>query len=325
MSFKVVCYFDTRNIGSDLKRKFLYILQKNDHIYLKQSIKYGYNISICGIKDSEKAVKIRTELSEYIDNKKYSYNLDDFNEKYSKLNDPNYFEATSSNKVVIEKERLEDYFENIEQLELFNIMQRDLDLLLCQDYFIKNSIYKTTRLVDVMMKALNDKNSSNSHVSHFWYFFQSLSKNQKIEVYDRFKKNKTKYTTDDTKISQYLSEEINILIQQYIDEVKILIKNEKINFYSPYSFKKLKESNNFASELHKTTIFNASFQKEILIDEARIVNRWILNIFYEKLVLLKTSLLEKFFMNYLIGSLDQNIHLDASIEYYLETGEEKIW
>lgn len=325
MSFQVNCYFDTRIIEDNLKKQLTEIILDNKSAYLKQGIERGYNVSIYGVRELEAAYDIKKKLFSYITDSKYSYDLDIFNNKYSELKDPNYKKAFSTNKIIIMKEKNPVRFQNKEQKELYENIHRDFDLLLSPHYFIKNDIYELTSVVDTMIQVFDNKNGWNSHISHFWYFFQSLNRNQKNYLYKLFKERKEKYSVNKPSLEETLTLEVQMITKKYLEKVNLLLEDRKINFYSPKSLEHLRKQDNFSSNLHKQTLFNEDYQKEILFDVTRITNRWLLNVFYEKLVLLKIPLIEKFFLNYLIGCQDPNAHLDDSIEYYLKEGEEKIW
>ena len=83
-------------------------------------------------------------------------------------------------------------------------------------------------------------------------------------------------------------------------EIQSLLVRKKIDYFSPSSRNEEIKKDNFASWIHKETILNDKYQSSINTAEV-ITARWIVNIIYEKMILLDFSVLEKYFMNYVLS------------------------
>ena len=74
--------------------------------------------------------------------------------------------------------------------------------------------------------------------------------------------------------------------------------------------------------MHEYTIRSAA-ESEFYKSKHYIFNRWYLNALYVAFMLMNISVIDKYFINYVIAM--EKYPVDEICKIYLETGEEKIW
>ena len=210
-----------------------------------------------------------------------------------------------------------DFFENIEQFILYCSIHNMLDKVWCKHYFAK-----TVKLEDVigfckkMAENITVKSDEgyNSHFSHFWGFFHTLTSYQKTSILSIFQK---RYLN--IKSTEY---HFAIDISNPLHTIEEMIKTDKLNFFSPQSLDKTIKNGIFASKMHEYTIRSAA-ESEFYKSKHYIFNRWYLNALYVAFMLMNISVIDKYFINYVIAM--EKYPVDEICKIYLETGEEKIW
>lgn len=313
--YKVVCYFYIPNIRRELKISIVNLLKSNAQLFIKKGTNQGYNLSIHGFKNLEDAYNALNELTPLVSEEDYIYSDDDY--KILRLTNKENFKPEDylCNKVIVELDDLYTIFENKEQYELYKDVERYLDKMLIDKYFQDNDIFQMINLILNTSKEF-EGDGYVSHLSHFWFFFQTLEQEQKKGVYKLFKEKAKLYkkTNDSSFDLSFLKKRVTYLIHE-----------EKLNYYSPTTKDIVKENKMYASEVHKKTLYDEKYQKAIYRDVSIITNRWFLNVFYEKLILMNITIIEKFFLNYVISLNRPNTHINESIEFNLKTGVEKLW
>nr|WP_315101717.1 hypothetical protein [uncultured Catonella sp.] len=211
----------------------------------------------------------------------------------------------------------DDFFENIEQFILYCSIHNMLDKVWCKHYFAN-----TAKLEDVigfckeMAENITVKSDEgyNSHFSHFWGFFHTLTHYQKTRILRIFQK---KY--QNIKITEY---PFAIDIKTPLNTIEKMITMDKLNFFSPQSINRIVENGEFASKIHERTIRNAA-ESEFYKSKHYILNRWYLNALYVALMLMNIPVIDKYFINYVMAM--EKYPVDEICEMYLKTGEEKLW
>ena len=88
-----------------------------------------------------------------------------------------------------------------------------------------------------------------------------------------------------------------------------LILEKKIDFYSPHTRQEYLVLDKFASPEHRKTVVDDDFQVYFQYSVPIISARWIINIIYEKMILMGFTVLEKFFMNYCLTKRHEKLKL----------------
>ena len=210
-----------------------------------------------------------------------------------------------------------DFFENIEQFILYCSIHNMLDKVWYKHYFAK-----TVKLEDVIgfckkmaeNITIQSDEGYNSHFSHFWGFFHTLTSYQKTSILSVFQK---RY--QNIKRTEY---HFAIDINTPLHTIEEMIKIDKLNFFSPQRLDKIIKNGEFASKMHEYTIRNAA-ESEFYKSKHYIFNRWYLNALYVAFMLMNISVIDKYFINYVIAM--EKYPVDEICKIYLETGEEKLW
>lgn len=210
-----------------------------------------------------------------------------------------------------------EFFENIEQFILYCTIHHTIDDKWFNHYFVNTVKLKNViNFCKGMAESLTIQRDEgyNSHFSHFWGFFHTLTSYQKKGILEIFKR---RY--ENIKITKEAS---GIDIEMFLKIIDQMISEEKINFYSPLTIDKLIIKRQFSSKLHEHTMkdaVNASFYKS----KHYIFNRWYLNALYITFMLMNIPVIDKYFINYVIAM--EKYPINEICELYLKTGEEKLW
>lgn len=209
------------------------------------------------------------------------------------------------------------FFQNLEQFILYCKIHHELDQFWFPYYFTDSLplelLVANAKIMAKDLTVLKDE-GYNSHLSHFWGFFHSLSTFQKEGVLQLFHERYTQL--------RELPGERMLHLPCYLENIDGLVKEGKMDFYSPQSLQLCLETKKFASKLHESAAQNAE-QSEFLHSKHYICNRWYLNALYVSMILMNISVADRFFLNYVIAM--EKYPVDEICKEFLQTGEEKIW
>lgn len=217
----------------------------------------------------------------------------------------------------IQEDRPLELFENYEQFGLYSRIHHDLDILWFPHFFSSNK-----PLEEVISFALYLANTLtvtkdegyNSHLSHFWGFFHFIDRRQQTGIAELFQNRYRNLKLKDT--------DKRIYVDEYLSDIEVMLEKGNINFYSPGSLDEILNGNQFASVLHEKTIRNAK-QMDFLYSKYNICSKWVLNALYVAMILMNIPVIDRFFMNYAVSM--EKYPMDEICQYYLRTGEEKLW
>lgn len=315
---KVCCMFEIKiyvneNYDNDNLINFLKkLILSEDRLSIKKGWENGYHISLLGdVYTSD--IKMITEVleNEIISNPSELYDEDIFKKKYRNValleRKSEKLETIIQNKVVVLNN--EHKFDNIEQFYLYLQTHKVFDRFYAHNYWEKNDVVKvsqdifefTNSLRELKIELSNGVLISNgfiSHLSHFLGFMSSLSPSDKRKVFNAFK-NKSKH--DLKTISKDYKSGLTKGLNGIYNIVSMYIEDNKLNFFSPGNKDSYLKNINEASIYHKATFRDSNILELISKDPVLCTNRWVLNVLYEKLVLLNIKPIEKFYMNYLIS------------------------
>ena len=215
------------------------------------------------------------------------------------------------------EENPEIFFQNLEQFVLYCRIHHELDQFWFPYYFTDSLpmefLISNAKILAKELTVTKDE-GYNSHFSHFWGFFHSLSSTQKEGVLKLFHERYTRI--------QEMPGERMLYLPQYLKTIGGLVAEDKMDFYSPQSLQRCLETKKFASKLHESAALNAQ-QSEFFRSRNYICNRWYLNALYVSMILMNVSVADRFFLNYVIAM--EKYPVDEICKFFMETGEEKVW
>ncbi|WP_223068537.1 hypothetical protein [Paenibacillus caui] len=284
----------------------------------------GYHIQFLGMMTQEQAAELYQEL-EQVQKLHPSpvYDADEFREKYGRVekasNKKDCLKQIYQNEIRINRRNDLFIFENDAQLELY------LDLHHIFDLFFKDRYFSQNRIMDIILfiypfvnflpeKVLNPaanliSNGYISHLSHYIGLLNSLSSTDQIKIKKRFKE---KYLRDvehfhlERGAKQPDSAFLNHLINMY-HRISNQVDDEKLNFFSPRQFDRdIEPQMHRYSDRHVQVFGSEENLKMVLKDKVLCTNKWVLNVLYEKLVLMNVKPIDKFYMNYFLSCLKFN-------------------
>ncbi|WP_066265356.1 hypothetical protein [Heyndrickxia acidicola] len=316
--YEIKCYINEGKYNTAVIENVKHLI-KNYNLFLKKSWENGYHISLYGFLDNEKFRSISEKLSKVI--KSFPspiYDDKEFKLKYypvaKLLRKTEALHPIYQNTVCTTK--IEDHyiFQNQKQLEVYSAIHNIFDEYYLDRYFKKNDIVSITKDLLTFIKTLPERilqdkplmvsNGYISHLSHFIGFLHSLKQEERERIRNEFNIRRDK---DLLKLKQNDTSKTNKTFIHNLTTIHRLISNliEQgfIDFYSPNTLEDVKEKLEFASERHKQVHLESSNKNLIIKDNVLCTNRWILNVLYEKLVLLEIKPLDKFYMNFLLSSV----------------------
>ncbi|MGE7752873.1 hypothetical protein [Lysinibacillus fusiformis] len=311
--FEVKCYIN-ENYDNPCFFDFIRgVISDNNKISVKKGWEHGYHITLFGEATKKDINMINHTLKKEI------------NARPSELYDEQDFVNIYRNIAKIEKrdgkldfilqndltlnERSVNEFDNQEQYETYIYIHKVFDKFYAYNYWEKNDITNIAKDIYDFTDSLREtkieldygevvSNGFISHYSHFVGFIYSLSDDQRKKVINLFKKK----SNEDIKRIKHDSN--NLLTEKLNNIYKLIsehIENDKIDFFSPGGqelyFKNIRQ----ASMYHQLTFKDEKIINFISKDPVLCANRWILNVFYEKLVMLNIKPIDKFYMNYLLS------------------------
>lgn len=202
------------------------------------------------------------------------------------------------------------FFQNDAQYQLYVFLEQFFDNYFFNNYFFNNyfkdnDLIRFINIVDELLsyipkeiiqnKVINDGYRCQS--SHYHAFVSKLDKTTKEKVDVRFSKLEQKVNC---LWSSPVNKNKNLrqLVNKVVQTIQKLILEKKIDFYSPHTRQEYLIADQFASPEHRETVVDDEFQAYFQYSVPIISARWIINIIYEKMILMDFTILEKFFMNY---------------------------
>lgn len=210
------------------------------------------------------------------------------------------------------EENIMSFFKTPTLFSLYLQIENYFDQRLFKNYFERGYLFDFIQAIDELLSYIPKKKGITvtndgylSQYSHFLAFFSSLDNSSKEEVKVKFPqltKEYKEWTKSNRKDNQYI--DLTFSCKEFVKsiylEIQSLLVRKKIDYFSPSSRNEEIKKDNFASWIHKETILNDKYQSSINTAEV-ITARWIVNIIYEKMILLDFSVLEKYFMNYVLS------------------------
>ena len=208
-------------------------------------------------------------------------------------------------KTKISVDLAKQYFQNDDQYQLYVFLEQFFDDYFFDNYFKDNNLIKFINVVDELLSYIPKEIIQNEIIndgyrcqsSHYHAFISKLDKTVKDKVNIRFSKLEEKIDC-----SEFCSFNKNENLKQFVNEVvqivQKLVLEKKIDFYSPHTRQEYLIIDRFASPEHPETVVDDEYQVYFQFSVPIITARWIINIIYEKMILMDFTVLEKFFMNY---------------------------
>ena len=208
-------------------------------------------------------------------------------------------------KTKISVDLAKQYFQNDDQYQLYVFLEQFFDDYFFDNYFKDNNLIKFINVVDELLSYIPKEIIQNEIIndgyrcqsSHYHAFISKLDKTVKDKVNIRFSK-----LVEKIDCSELCSFNKNENLKQFVNEVvqivQKLVLEKKIDFYSPHTRQEYLIIDRFASPEHRETVVDDEYQVYFQYSVPIITARWIINIIYEKMILMDFTVLEKFFMNY---------------------------
>lgn len=316
MIIRIKCFVNENDSNQKLIAAIKRIVSNDTHITLKKSWENGYHIEIFGLIEKHCSEQYYAELDSIVkQNPTKEYDPNEFREKYKKVavvtKKYDALENVYQNVIFMTRQDNVHPFENMEQLKVYLLINRIFDDNYMQKYFKINKIQTIARDAFEFAQSLPEKiiheeqyihsNGFVSHLSHYLGFINSLtddSKKRKVHsmFLEKAQVDTPHLVSNEATHNDIVSRlnEAHHLISRYVDQ-------GIITFYSPYSKKRFLTNMVHASDRH-AAVFNDEATRELVLkDSVLCTNRWVLNVLYEKIVLLGIKPIDKFYMNFLIS------------------------
>lgn len=264
--------------------------------YLKKSIKNGYNLSFNGIKNKNIANNIMILLSNLKDD--YSYDESKYHYFFKKIKDPNYTGKCIINKISVIKDPYISLFQNMEQYDFYRELSIKLDNIFFNNYFKYNKVSYIFNFLKNEYQSREEIMWYNSHLSHFWSFYSNLEEKQKYKFLNLIKDNEIETKVEGGKFDEKI-------LSYIIVKVRDLQTAGKIDFFSPKTYEELLK-NGLSTKEHSDTM---RYYRSFINDINYISNRWLLNLIYEKMLILNYTILDKYTINYNFALKDNQFKL----------------
>ncbi|WP_096156416.1 hypothetical protein [Bacillus sp. FJAT-45066] len=281
------------------------------NVSIKQSWENGYHICLFGeIGDiKEEITKDLQQLLARYPSKQYDEQQ--FRQKYSTISQ--YFQKEKSlneiyqNKVMVPEKPNIQLFQNEGQVHLYLKIHLAFDRIFLPKYWRKNDIEEISREIYPFFSKLPDKTLSEeyklysngfvSHLSHYVGFLHSIKEEMRGPIKQSFKQRKAQLGELQVEENALFHE-----LQEIYKQVSAAIEREEMNFISPQNVTDVKDITKDASDYHQAFFQNEALLALVLHDVVLTTNKWVLNVLYEKLILLQLKPIDKFFMNYVFSS-----------------------
>lgn len=320
-------YYAHEDHFPSIKNTLVALLMDEEQITIKQSWENGYHLCLFGFMEVEQAQRIYEQLCIIQrHNPSPVYDVEEFQHKYAKValvsNQQQFLDPIYQNQVVLLDQSKDHIFENHEQLQLYLRIHHILDKYLMHRYFQKNAIMELIPMLKPFIDYLPDKilnkmgplvsNGYISHVSHYVGLLNSLNEADRAKVKakfeGRFQQDLPVYleTYDKMPIHEALLEElisVHELVSRYVEE-------GWVNFFSPDQFETDVEPQlHRYHDRHAEVFGSPEHVEKVMKDHVLCTNKWVLNVWYEKLVLLNIKPIEKFYMNYFISRMKYELSM----------------
>lgn len=319
MNLYEIKYYTHVDYFSPIVQYVQQLILSNEQISIKQSWENGYHISIFGLMDPLQAEEIKNDLG-MIQAKHPSpeYDLNEFRSRYSKIakltSIEKPLEEIYHNEIKVNINNELNNFQNREQLSLYLYIHHVFDQYFSDRYF------KTNEIMDVMIQmypfidylpetTLNEtpllvSSGYISHLSHYIGLVYSLKQYEREKLKNRFEDRIQRdleifYLNKSTGSTGLLNALISVylMVSNYVDA-------GYLNFFSPKQYEKdIVPKLGDYNERHVIAFQNKECVDKMVNDYVLCTNRWVLNVLYEKLVLLNIKPIEKFYMNYFFSCL----------------------
>lgn len=278
---------------------------------IEKGWKNGYHLLLRGRLQDELLNVISIKLSEGIKNSENEYSDEDFIQKYEPVNHllkkgENFLTPIVKGKVIFEK--VENFFNNDLEDELFLEVNNIFDRYFFDCYFKDNDLYKIIEEIwsfhtHLQMYVKEDSpNAYNCHLSHYIAFIHKLSTTDKEKIEYQFNQKFMKDGANRQFDFKIITTELTEELLKFYFRIRPLVKEQKLNFYMPYDQAYVDRKIKVASSRHKVTFAKDNMEKNIYND-VLIANRWVNNVLYTKMLLLNFNNIDRFYMNYLISRL----------------------
>ncbi len=211
-------------------------------------------------------------------------------------------------KTKVRVDKTKTYFQNHAQYQLYVFLEQFFDNLFFDNYFRDNDLIEFINNIDdlpsyIPEEKIQDKVVNNGYIcqsSHYHAFISKLNKSTQEEVYITFSKleQQAKYLESN---SFKKNNDFKYLVNEVVKKVQKLILERKIDFYSPHTRHEYIIADQFASPEHRETVVEDKYQKYFQYSIPIISARWIINIIYEKMILMDFTILEKYFKNFCLS------------------------
>lgn len=315
MMFSIKCYVNEQDIPPELCAAIRDVLVNEQHISIKQSWEQGYHLELFGLLEQHQAESYRKLFDKILKkNPSQKYDPEQFKQKYQKIasffQKQDALDTVRQNEVVVTRLKDTHVFENQEQLSLYLHLHKVFDTIYNERYFQNNNILSITQDIFAFSKQLPATVLSSeqavysdgfvSHLSHYLGFIHSLQKDDRRQVHTTFwkkaKKDASMFSDEEAKHRNIAAD-----LQPAYARVCQYIEEGKLTFYSPRSEERFLAGLKKGTERHAAMFRDEKLREIVIRDPVLCTNRWVLNVLYEKLVLMRIKPLEKFYMNFLIS------------------------
>lgn len=311
--YEVLCYIN--GIPDEIAYEVRKII-RDESISVKQSWEHGYHLRLFGYFNDVTVDEIVQQLSHLLSKHPTPiYDEDDFKRTYEKnamiINNVEALRTIYQNKVILNEEPTSQ-FDNKEQLNLNLDIHHIFDKYYAKSYWQKsNHILQIVKdmfpfAISFPTKIIHENpeiESSGfiSHLSHIIGFMHSLNEKSQEKILSNFQKRRI----NDLKIIDWerytMPYSLSNHLLAYHQTIKEYIDEGILNFFSPNHGQLQENARPQASKRHEAIYQNEIIREKFAKDSVLCTNRWILNVLYEKLVLLQFTPLEKFYFNYLLA------------------------
>ncbi|GAA0362273.1 hypothetical protein [Bacillus horti] len=319
MKLYEIKYFLDEAIHSPVFDYIRHLVTVEEQLSVKQSWENGYHLCLFGYLEEQRCAHITHQL-EQIQKVHPSpiYDIEEFKQRYLKVAKLTQAESGldtifQNDVQVLEKNDFYS-FENSEQLHLYLLIHHTFDKHFAQNYFIENQILDIIIQLYPFVQALPEtmlhkesglqSNGYASHLSHYVGLINSLKEHDRDKVRARFD---AQIQEDLPLFEAQLNKDNPGLLKDLMNIYEVVgayVDEGFINFFSPKNYETdIVPYLHLYNERHSMVFKNQETREKLLLDHVSCTNKWILNVLYEKLVLLKIKPIEKFYMNYFYSSL----------------------
>lgn len=315
--YEIIVYHNEEGMAPQLRQYLKSVIEQEELVTIKKEWEKGYHLKLVGIMPEEQAITIYETLHTLVE--KYPsphYDAEAFVCKYDKV--ARFYSKTITVEDIVQNTvRMKEVpdlfgFQNREQLELYLRLHHTFDRYYAKHYWKRDiDIVQITRDIFFFFQSLPDKKLFNSgellsngyisHLSHYLGFLHSLGRKQQEQISATFEK---RATADFPLVVQQTIKNVLIKgLEEHTATLHSLVDAGYVNFYSPKREEDFLQIAHSSSARHQAIYRDEHKKRLIKTDKVAITNRWILNVLYEKLVVLDIKPIDKFYMNYLFSTI----------------------